>query len=193
MVKSIAIKPLSHSSLFATMPLDIQAFSALASHLRCRLLTAATRWLADAPKGCDAPDDIVQDTLLRLWSIRDRLDSYTDPEALAMVMARRITIDALRRVGVRQATSLDDSYDVADSSLTPEEAVASDMEEEAIAGLIDALPSRQAMILKMRHADGLELDEIASVSGISEGNVRVLLSRGRSRLRQLYMTQLNEH
>jgi len=38
----------------------------------------------------------------------------------------------------------------------------------------------------MRHADGLELAEIASLTGISEGNIRTLLTRGRQRLRQLY-------
>ncbi len=56
--------------------MDITGFNTLASQLRPRLHEAASRWLAEAPRGCDTPDDVVQDTLLRLWAVRDTLKSY---------------------------------------------------------------------------------------------------------------------
>ena len=65
--------------------MDIDSFNAMASRLRPRLRTAARRWLSDAPRGCDEADDVVQDTLLRLWTLRDRLDGYDNPDAVAMV------------------------------------------------------------------------------------------------------------
>lgn len=65
--------------------MDITGFNTLASQLRPRLHEAASRWLAEAPRGCDTPDDVVQDTLLRLWAVRDTLKSYQSVEALAMV------------------------------------------------------------------------------------------------------------
>ncbi len=171
--------------------MDLNSFNILASRIGPRLRAAASRWLADAPRGCDAPDDVVQDTLLRLWSIRDRLDDYRDPEALAMVMGRRIALDALRHMGARPSATLADDLAAPATTPSPEEAADTAIAEELASSLLDALPSRQALIVRMRHADGLELSEIAAITSMTEGNIRVLLSRGRSRLRELFLSSTN--
>ena len=48
---------------------------------------------------------------------------------------------------------------------------------------LHALPQRQAQVVALRDVHGLDGAEVADLIGISEGNVRVLLHRGRAALR----------
>ena len=52
--------------------------------------------------------------------------------------------------------------------------------------LIDELPARQREVVLLRDVEELTSDEVCSVLAISDGNQRVLLHRGRSRLRELF-------
>jgi RNA polymerase sigma-70 factor, ECF subfamily len=54
---------------------------------------------------------------------------------------------------------------------------------------IDELPERQREVVTLRDIEGLTGEEVCSVLDISEGNQRVLLHRGRSRLRQALETE----
>jgi RNA polymerase sigma-70 factor (ECF subfamily) len=54
---------------------------------------------------------------------------------------------------------------------------------------IEDLPARQREVVTLRDVEGLSSDEVCSVLDISEGNQRVLLHRGRSRLRQVIETE----
>jgi RNA polymerase sigma-70 factor (ECF subfamily) len=49
---------------------------------------------------------------------------------------------------------------------------------------IDALPARQREVVLLRDVEGLTSSEVCEVLAISEGNQRVLLHRGRGKLRQ---------
>jgi RNA polymerase sigma-70 factor, ECF subfamily len=50
---------------------------------------------------------------------------------------------------------------------------------------IEELPGRQREVVTLRDVEGLSSEEVCVVLEISEGNQRVLLHRGRSRLRQV--------
>src|SRR4051812_34953444 len=52
-----------------------------------------------------------------------------------------------------------------------------------IRALVDTLPTGQRQVVTLRDVDGLSSAEVCDVLGISEGNQRVLLHRGRSRIR----------
>jgi DNA-directed RNA polymerase specialized sigma24 family protein len=43
------------------------------------------------------PEDVVQDALLRLWGMKDRLQTESHPEALALRIAKNLCIDCFRR------------------------------------------------------------------------------------------------
>jgi DNA-directed RNA polymerase specialized sigma24 family protein len=58
--------------------------------------------------------------------------------------------------------------------------------ERAIADL----PGRQREVVTLRDLDGLSSEEVCGVPEITEANQRVLLHRGRSRLRQLLESEL---
>ncbi len=53
-----------------------------------------------------------------------------------------------------------------------------------IRAAVEGLPDRQRQVVTLRDIDGLTSEEVCGVLEISEGNQRVLLHRGRSRLRQ---------
>lgn len=57
---------------------------------------------------------------------------------------------------------------------------------------IDLLPPRQRQVVLLRDVEGLTSDEVRDVLAISEANQRVLLHRGRSRVRRLLETELRE-
>jgi RNA polymerase sigma-70 factor, ECF subfamily len=50
---------------------------------------------------------------------------------------------------------------------------------------LDKLPERQRQVVLLRDAEGLSSEEACSVLGISLGNQRILLHRGRTRLREI--------
>jgi RNA polymerase sigma-70 factor (ECF subfamily) len=53
-----------------------------------------------------------------------------------------------------------------------------------LAAALELLPERQRAVVVLRDVEGLTTPEVAQVLGLSEGNVRVLLHRGRMRLRE---------
>jgi RNA polymerase sigma-70 factor, ECF subfamily len=52
-----------------------------------------------------------------------------------------------------------------------------------IRSALDELPPRQREVVVLRDVEGMASDDVCDVLGISEGNQRVLLHRGRSKLR----------
>jgi RNA polymerase sigma-70 factor, ECF subfamily len=60
---------------------------------------------------------------------------------------------------------------------------------DAVTVAMEDLPDRQRAVVTLRDVEGLSSEEVCSVLEISEANQRVLLHRGRSRLRQLLESQ----
>jgi RNA polymerase sigma-70 factor (ECF subfamily) len=57
---------------------------------------------------------------------------------------------------------------------------------------LEDLPSRQRAVVVLRDVEGLSSEEVCTVLGISAGNQRILLHRGRSRLREMLDVELRE-
>jgi RNA polymerase sigma-70 factor (ECF subfamily) len=57
---------------------------------------------------------------------------------------------------------------------------------------LDDLPSRQREVIVLRDVEGLSSDEVCAILGISSGNQRILLHRGRTRLREILEAELRK-
>src|SRR5713101_2961747 len=57
---------------------------------------------------------------------------------------------------------------------------------------IDGLPARQRQVVFLRDVEGMSSVEVCAVLALSDVNQRVLLHRGRSRLRQLFEDEFRE-
>lgn len=153
--------------------------------LRPRIVEFAARMT----HSLDDADDIAQETMLKLWSMRHRLDGYASVAALAMTIARNKTIDRLRKPALN--VELDCASTLADSRLDPSQMI-EDAEADAEASdLLARLPEQMRTILTMRHVDGLDNSEIAALTGNREATVRVTLCRARRRIRELFSRQQN--
>jgi RNA polymerase sigma-70 factor, ECF subfamily len=69
--------------------------------------------------------------------------------------------------------------------------VAEDMARRARACL-DRLPASQRQAVLLRDVDGLSAEEVCSTLGLSDGNLRVLLHRGRARVRGMLDAEMGK-
>ena len=150
-----------------------EEFKEEAQRLRPRLMLTARRYLGD-----DDAEDTVQDALLRLWQMVGELRQPFD--ALALRLTRNLCIDQVRRR--KPTVMLTDSggTDLADGD---------DERIERMMAVVSTLPDLQQTILRLRHLEGMEMNEIADLTGSSEVAVRKALSRARQAVRQKYMKQ----
>lgn len=163
--------------------MDRETFDREVAVYRDEFYRLALRTLADR---ADA-EDVAQETLLRLWEMRERLDSYGSVRMLGLTMARNRCIDMLRRV--RPVASIEELSGM-DSGIRSAEQIMIDKDvAEHTSALLALLPEGQRKVLKMRHIDGMETSEIAIATGIREATVRVALSRARNRLKQLFLNE----
>lgn len=149
-----------------------EEFKEEAQRLRPRLMLTARRYLGD-----DDAEDTVQDALLRLWQMVGELRQPLD--ALALRLTRNLCIDQVRR---RKPTVM-----LTDSGRTDE--TGDDERIERMMAVVSTLPDLQQTILRLRHLEGMEMNEIADLTGSSEVAVRKALSRARQAVRQKYMKQ----
>lgn len=127
-------------------------------------------------------EDAVQELYQKIFSIQGKLVYVRDPAAYGITLLKNICIDKIRRRESRRAEQLEE-FIVADAS-GPEKQMA---EKDALARVMKEmgrLPERQAKVLKMRALDGLEYDEIARRTGLSQVNIRVLISMARKTLKK---------
>ncbi len=145
------------------------------ARIRPLLLTIALRYMGNG----DDAEDVVQDVLLRMWQIRDSLSVPAD--RLATVLVRNRCIDLLRRRRTTDASIGD----------IPQEEQADDERMEQLMRAIDTLPEMQQTILRLRHINGMEMGEIASLTGATEAAVRKTLSRARQALKREFLNRGN--
>ena len=114
-------------------------------------------------------EDVVQDALLRLWQLRD--EPIRNVRGFARIVVRNLCLSKVRRKQVMVDIGKDDIAD--ETETTNNEQI------DRMMALVDALPTMQQTVLRLRHMQDMSMADIASLIGTSESAVRQSLSRTR--------------
>jgi RNA polymerase sigma-70 factor, ECF subfamily len=174
---------------------DEQAFVTLISRYRPSMLRLAAGYVPSQA----VAEEVVQDTWLAVVHGVSRFEGRSSVRTWLF----RILVNRARTTGERErrATAVPDPAATVDParfdpagtwSLPPEHwvdlvdnrLIAQKMAARVRSAIMD-LPARQREVVTLRDVEGLSSGEVCDVLEITEANQRVLLHRGRSRLRQV--------
>ena len=127
-------------------------------------------------------EDAVQEAFIRLWQARERIIVDERLEAYCTKLTRNLCLDNVRLKRVPLADERIEALDLSSGSETS----ASIETNESIASIEDAisqLPEHQQRVARMSIIDDRSPQEIEETTGFSAVNVRVLLSRAKSKLK----------
>ena len=179
---------------------DEQAFAALIERYQAAMLRLAASFVPSRA----VAEEVVQDTWLAMLRGLDRFEERSSLRtwlfAILVNRARSTGAHEARSVPVADAGPAVDASRFASSgawAMPPEhwvEAAENRIDAVKLSELLrvglDSLPARQREVVLLRDVEDLTSAEVCQVLAISEANQRVLLHRGRSKLRQLLESEL---
>ena len=133
-------------------------------------------------------EDVVQETMIKVWNKRDRWDEIESIEAFCLTICRNISLDKMKKAE-NQNQSLQEGHDAPDLSYTsnPEEQAMQRDRIQLIRQLINHLPEKQCSCMQLRDFEGKSYKEIAQVLGISEEQVKINIFRARQTIKQKFI------
>ncbi|GHV57406.1 DNA-directed RNA polymerase sigma-70 factor [Bacteroidia bacterium] len=152
--------------------------------LRQKLFITAFRLMQNE----EDAEDAVQETLLRMWNMREQLDTIVNPGAFAMQTVKNICIDRLR-TRKEQANVADFPFET--GSETPYLQAERNDTVAIVRQIIEHLPELQKIIIRMRDIEGYELQEIADITQTQVSAVTMNLSRARKKVREQLVKMIN--
>jgi RNA polymerase sigma-70 factor (ECF subfamily) len=175
---------------------DETAFADLVRRYQPRLLR-----LAEATVGSRAvAEEVCQDTWLAVVRGVERFEGRSSFKTwLFRILVNRARTSAGReqRAG-RPDDEVVERFDASGAWASPPAPWAERVDERLVAerlahrvhDLLPELPEQQRQVVLLRDVEGLGPADVASLLGVSDGNQRVLLHRGRAKLRALLSLEL---
>ncbi|MDR0994770.1 MAG: RNA polymerase sigma factor [Tannerella sp.] len=159
--------------------MELERFKTEVLPLRGKLVGFVGQLLDDPVEA----EDVVQETFLKLWNLRGKLDAYRQVEALAFTVAKNQALDVLK---LRKTTVPLDALPLEGGS-SPAELLEAHDAVGCIRRLVEALPPLQRDIIRMKDIEGYETEEIAEITGSRPEAVRVNLSRARKKIKEQFL------
>ncbi len=128
-------------------------------------------------------EDVVSQVSERLWRERERLKGTT-AASFAMTSVRNACYDMLRQ-RQRRGYELPDE-NIASGSAPPEMRDTIEMVRKAI----NTLPPVQREVIHLKDIEGYSTHEIATMLDKEESNIRVILSRSRTALKEIIIKNM---
>lgn len=134
-------------------------------------------------------EDAVQETYIKLWKMKESLDTITNSEAYSVTMVKNISLDILRSKSRKGYNVSIDEVQISDDTTAANEGKFEAQNQLVfVSKWLDTLPREQKMVFIHRHKQGMSVREIAELLQLSESNVKVILSRLRKRLKEELQT-----
>ncbi len=130
----------------------------------------------------DEAEDAVQETFLKLWEMRDKLDTVESPKAYSIRILKNECLDRIRKAKKVEYVEQLPNWGAGSGK---EEEIDMKRKLDKVLGAIKSLPDSQRQVLLLRTVEGLPYGEISRRTGISPLSLRVLLARARGTLRNL--------
>ncbi len=161
---------------------DEAAFAEVFNIYKGKLYSFAFRFL----KNRETSEEIVQETLIILWTNRLSLDIKYPLGPFLYTIARRLTLNALRNAATAEAAKEKLWADLKQAHNDTEDTMLlADLEaftEQSIA----KLPTQQQLIFRLSRYEGLTHDQIAETLNISKNTVNNHLVRALKTLRKQF-------
>ncbi|MFC1564299.1 RNA polymerase sigma factor [candidate division KSB1 bacterium] len=173
---------------------NIYAFDELVRRYKDQLVNFAYRFLGDK----DDAEDIVQETLLRVYRKKDAYKSVAKFSTWIYTITGNLAKTELRRRKRRKILSLsnigyeDKDFDLKDEESDPEEDVDQVISSKIIQDAIQSLPEKFKEVIIFRDIQELSYEEISSIVNIPLGTVKSRVNRGRLKLQEKLSEYIKE-
>lgn len=137
-------------------------------------------------------EDVVQETMLKVWKGRSEWDKIDNIEAYCLTVCRNLSLDKMRHMD-NQVQNIEQESEPADQSYSanPEEQAVQHDRLQLVRQLISQLPEKQRTCMQLRDVEGKSYRDIATVIGISEEQVKVNIFRARQTIRERFQQAEN--
>ena len=166
---------------------DVGAYNQLVFRFKDRLLNFIYRFVNDL----DLAEDLVQDTLLKLYTHKDSYQEIAKFSTWLYTIAANLARTELRKKKRRKTFSVtelsreDREFIIASSDLDPSEDLSSQNFEKSVQRALAELPDDFKTIIILRDIQELSYDEISKIVDVPLGTVKSRINRGRVKLQQL--------
>lgn len=131
-------------------------------------------------------EDIVQDTLIKVWDKRESWNEIESIEAFSITICRNLALDRIKKHDNLNDSLEERQTESPDTSSTPFEDTLQQDRIELVRNLINALPEKQRSCMQLRDFEGKPYKEIANILGISEEQVKVNIFRARQTVKERF-------
>lgn len=128
-------------------------------------------------------EDMVQDTLLKVWQQMQEDVPIDNIEAFALTICRNHSIDHIQ-LKQQQNVCFDALvHDRPDNTPSAQEQMEQGERYRRVEQLLDSLPEKQRTAVQLRDIEGRSYREIAQIMDITESDVKVNIFRARQKLK----------
>lgn len=131
-------------------------------------------------------EDVVQETLIRVWNKRDEWTQFGSVEAYCLTVAKNLAIDRSQKKDAQTVELTSDMEQASDAS-SPYEKLVNKERMTLIHRLINELPEKQRLIMQLRDIEGKSYKEMAVLLNLTEEQVKVNLFRARQKVKQKFI------
>lgn len=131
-------------------------------------------------------EDVVQDTMIRVWNKREEWTQFGSIEAYCLTVAKNLAIDRSQK---KEAQNVELTPEMEEESEIsgPYDQLVNNERMSIIHRLINELPEKQRLIMQLRDIEGESYKEIAKILNLTEKQVKVNLFRARQKVKQRYL------
>lgn len=131
-------------------------------------------------------EDIVQDTLIKVWNSRNKWQQLDSIEAYSLTIARNLSLDRIKKMENQNGSLEDEKTERLDATSNPSERMIQKDKLDIVKRMIDELPEKQRSCIQLRDIEGKAYKDIALILGITEEQVKINIFRARQTIKQRF-------